>query len=172
MNATITSDLPTRPPNKLRVRKAMADAIKMRIRVRVGMNGMGADKKLAGYSENPLVLERGAKRRLEPSRGWGSFHKKGYKQYREEVGLVSGLFGFDNKGGAWRDWMEATQPATGPMQFGFANSLNFMAAEAAIDGAAKGPRPDMFDLNVAELEDIGIEYLEGVLDDVWGNKTP
>lgn len=148
----------------MRVRRAVAQRIKEHIRDRVGRRGMGAEGKLAGYSTNPLVISPGPKRRVKPRRGWHSFHRGGYRQYRKEAGLEHNIFVFDNKGAAWRDWMGATQEQEGTLNFGFARDLNQMAADAAI---ARG-REDMFDLNEGELEEFAEAYLEEALDDIWG----
>ncbi len=160
-----------RPANpKMRVRRDIAELIKLHIRVRVGREGRGADGTLAGYSTKPLVMTTPNeinKPRLTPKRGWHSFHKRGYKQYREELGLESEKFVFDNKGAAWRDWMQAQQDSSGPMNFGFSNGKNLIAAEAAIERG----REDMFDLNVDELELFAELYLERTLDLAWGPKT-
>lgn len=163
----VTISLPATNRPKMRVRRDIAELIKMHIRVRVGREGRGADGKLKGYSTKPLVLTKGAKPRLTPKRGWHSFHKRGYKQYREELGLESDKFVFDNKGAAWRDWMQAQQEATGPLAFGFSNGKNLMAADAAVDN----DRDDMFDLNMQELELFAELYLERTLDLTWGTKT-
>ncbi len=167
MTITTRTNLPVRANPKMRIRRDIAELIKMHIRVRVGREGRGADGTLKGYSTNPLVLTKGEKSRRTPRRGWGSFHKGGYKQYREELGMEAEKFVFDNKGAAWRDWMQATQEPTGPLTFGFANAKNLMAADAAVDNE----REDMFDLNSAELDLFAELYLERALDVAWGTKT-
>lgn len=159
--------LPGKTNAKMRIRRDIAELIKLHIRVRVGREGRGASGTLKGYSTNPLVVTKGEKSRRTPKRGWGSFHKRGYKQYREELGLESEKFVFDNKGAAWRDWMQAQQDPTGPLTFGFANGKNLMAAEAAVDN----DREDMFDLNEEELDLFAELYLERALDVAWGTKT-
>ena len=162
--SSVRLSFPTQNRPKMRVRRDIAELIKMHIRLRVGRDGRGASGRLKGYSTNPLVMTRGDKPRLTPKRGWHSFHGRGYKQYREELGLESDKFVFDNKGAAWRDWMGATQDDAGPLAFGFANSKNLMAADAATEN----DREDMFDLNAEELEIFAEAYLEHTLDLTWG----
>ncbi len=134
---------------------------------RVSKYGMGADKELKEYSQTYLVVDKpgqGEKPMRKPARGWGAPHRRGYKQYREEIGLVADKFVFSNKGAAWRDWMQAVQAPDGPLYFGFDDALNVAAADEAIDNE----RYDMLALSGRELDTFVDEYIDTVLKGVWG----
>lgn len=165
----------TRPPKvavtleRFRIRVDVAERIKRHLMERVASRGMGAFGKLKGYSTQPLRIDQpaaGEKPMRKPAKGWGSFHRKGYKQYRDEIGLVSDKFVFSNKGQAWADWMQATQDPTGPLSFGFADAQNVAAADEAV---ANG-REHMFDVNEQELDTFAEMYLERALDQIWGKQ--
>jgi hypothetical protein len=152
--------------DRMKIRKEIAQQIKEYIMERVNVRGQGANGKLKGYSTKPLRIHKpdaGQKPMQKPARGWASFHKGGYKQYRDEAGLISNKFVFSNKGAAWRDWMKATQEPDGPLRFGFSDSLNVMAADEAIENG----REDMLDLNSIELNRFGQEYIELALRQIW-----
>lgn len=156
--------------DRMKIRKQVAELIKQHIMERVNNRGQGANGKLKGYSTNPLPIFKpgaGQKPMQKPSRGWGAFYKGGYKQYRDEAGLVSSKFVFSNKGAAWRDWMKATQEPEGPLRFGFSDSLNVAAADEAIENG----REDMLDLNSNELDKFGQGYIELALEQIWGEES-
>jgi hypothetical protein len=144
-------------------RKAISKTVVEGIRFRVSRTGQGGDGPLKGYSKNPLKMQKGPKPRLTPARGWGSYHPGGYKQYRQEVGLVSDIFVFSNKGAAWKDW-RSNNAETGPLAFGFTNSLNNMAADAAVEN----DRLDMFDLDDKLADQLVEDMLEEILTDIYG----
>lgn len=155
---------------KMKIRKEVADQIKRHIMERVSQRGMGADGPLNPYSEQGLVILKpsgGAKPKVKPARGWGKYHEGGYRQYREEAGLETDKFVFSNKGAAWRDWMQGQVEESGPMDFGFGDERNTMAA----DEATKRKREDMFDLNEAEADKFLEAYLDAFLREVWGTNT-
>ena len=130
---------------------------------------MGADAKLAGYHEGPLVVDENRKKKKTPSGGLPKFYKGGYKAYRKDVGLEADKFVLENTGALWRDWRHFPITATTePLLFGFGAAINDEVAQAAMKGSEKGPRDDMFDLNQAELDAMGAEALEVVLDKIWG----
>lgn len=152
--------------DKAGARKKLSDRIKRHVMERVSKYGMGADGQLKGYSTSYLVVDRplpGEKPMRKPARGWGVPHRKGYKQYREEIGLTADKFVFSNMGNAWRDWMQADQNPDGPLYFGFADSLNVSAADEAITNS----RDDMLALNGQELEQYAEEYINTFLKGVW-----
>jgi len=161
--ASTTSDL------RRAIRTKLAPMIRDLIRNRVRLQGMGADAKLAGYHEGPLVVDENRKKKKSPSGGLPKFYKGGYKQYRKDVGLEEDKFVLENTGALWRDWRHFPIAAsTEPLLFGFGAAINDEVAEAAMKGSEKGPRDDMFDLNQAELDSLGGEALELVLDKIWG----
>lgn len=152
--------------DRMKIRKEVAELIKQHIMSRVNTEGRGANGKLKGYSTNALPIFKpgaGQKPMQKPSRGWGAFYQGGYKQYRDEAGLISNKFVFSNKGAAWRDWMKATQEPDGPLRFGFSDSLNVEAADKAIENG----REDMLDLNSIELNRFGQDYIELALQQIW-----
>lgn len=152
--------------DRMKIRKEVAHRIKEYIMERVSIRGQGANGKLKGYSTNALPIFKpgaGQKPMQKPSRGWGAFYQGGYKQYRDEAGLISNKFVFSNKGAAWRDWMKATQEPDGPLRFGFSDSLNVEAADKAIENG----REDMLDLNSIELNRFGQDYIELALQQIW-----
>lgn len=152
--------------DRMKIRKEVAQRIKEYIMERVSVRGQGANGKLKGYSTNALPIFKpgaGQKPMQKPSRGWGAFYQGGYKQYRDEAGLISNKFVFSNKGAAWRDWMKATQEPDGPLRFGFSDSLNVEAADKAIENG----REDMLDLNAIELNRFGQDYIELALQQIW-----
>jgi hypothetical protein len=152
--------------DRMKIRKEIAQRIKQHIMDRVSLKGQGADGKLKGYSTNSIPIFKpgaGQKPMQKPPRGWGAFYEGGYKEYRDDAGLVSNKFVFSNKGAAWRDWMKATQEPEGPLRFGFSDSLNVEAADAAIENG----REDMLDLNAGELDDFGTQYLHLALMQIW-----
>lgn len=152
--------------DRMKIRKEVAQRIKEYIMERVSIRGQGANGKLKGYSTNALPIFKpgaGQKPMQKPSRGWGAFYQGGYKQYRDEAGLISNKFVFSNKGAAWRDWMKATQEPDGPLRFGFSDSLNVEAADKAIENG----REDMLDLNANELDDFAATYLHLAMLQIW-----
>jgi len=156
-------------PEALLVRNAyrLSIAVYMRdaIRERVSTRGEGASGVLNGYSTSPLVVEPGIlKPKRKPVRGWYSFHIGGYKQYRKELGLVSDLFVFKNKGAAWRDWRYFDLMDSGPLAFGFASAANSEAADAAVDNG----RPDMFEPGDKELNTAADKLLDIIVQKIYG----
>lgn len=147
-------------------RLGVAVIVRDGIRLRVSQTGQGETGTLSGYSTNPVVAtvsELGKPKKVPP-RGWGSFYKGGYKQYREEVGLVSDIFVFSNKGNAWRDWKFFPLVDSGDIEFGFSSGANSTAADQAIDRG----RPDMFGADEALLDEAAQKLLDTLLDKIYG----
>jgi len=164
--ATVRTPFKAGNGDRAGARKKLSDRIKRHVMERVSKYGRGADNDLKGYSTSYLVVDKplpGEKPMRKPARGWGSPHRRGYKQYRDEIGLVSDRFVFSNMGAAWRDWMQSEPSASGPLLFGFADGLNAAAADEAIDNA----REDMLALNAQELEQYAEEYIDTFLKGVW-----
>lgn len=144
-------------------RKILSTTLKEGIRIRVSMRGLGATGALKGYSTRPLKMFPGAKKRRTPARGWGAFHEEGYKQYREELGLTNDIFVFSNTGAAWKDW-KAVDPGAGPIEFGFSDGLNSMAADTAVERG----RQDMFEPDAKLLDEAVDKALESILTSIYG----
>lgn len=167
MGFTITWN--TRIPEASSIRKTyrqdIAVGIRDAIRIRVRDKGSGPDGVLRGYSTTPLVVEPGTlKPKRKPVRGWYAFHGGGYKQYRQELGLVSELFVFSNRGTAWKDWRFFPIEERGPIAFGFAASANSQAADEAV----RRGREDMFAPGDPEMNQAADQLLNTILDKVFG----
>jgi hypothetical protein len=158
-------DIPDAQLIRKAYRMSIAVLIRDRIRERVSKRGEGSTGPLKGYSTNPLVIEPGSlKPKRKPARGWYAFHGGGYKQYRQEIGLISDLFVFSNKGSAWRDWRYFALGQSGSIAFGFASAANTQAADEAI----RRGRPDMFEPGDVEMNAAADKLLEILLQKMFG----
>lgn len=138
-----------------RTRTDLGYAIMTYIKDRVRRKGMGAYGPLKGYSTKPFRFKKGKKPMWDDEELDGTVIKGGYKEYRDSVGIPSAHFTFSNMGNAWNDW-DFKVNADGTIFIGFTDPVNIEAANHAADNG----RPDMFDINEAELARV----LDGIID--------
>lgn len=144
---------------RMHMRHYLGNLIRNYVYERVSIRGLGYNQQpLAGYSTRPIAIPSDGITGPKPMRppvggvvsasGRSSYFKGGYREYRENLGLVSDRFVFTNMGNAWKDWRYIREEsAVRPIQVGFTKKENQDAAE----GAESRGRPRMFEVSDQEV---------------------